>query len=60
MTTTVVYNDVNPSRRALAKLNVVLCDRNAGLPDTYGLSAADLADLMTRWRERAMLLTAFA
>ena len=27
---------------------------NAGLPDTYGLAAEDLARLLTQWRERAV------
>jgi len=40
--------------RTVAKLNVSLVGRNAGLPDTYGLSADVLADLMDRWRDRAV------
>lgn len=34
--------------RALAK------GRNALVPDTYGLRAEDLAELLSRWRERAI------
>ena len=52
----VVYNDANLSGKSIAKLNTLIAGRNAGLPDTYGLSAADLADLMTEWRERAISL----
>ena len=54
MTKMVVYDDINLSGRTLAKFNAAIAGRNAGLPDTYGLSAADLADVMTRWRERAL------
>jgi hypothetical protein len=50
----VVYDDVNAAGRAVAGLNAAIAGRNAGLPDTYGLSAADLARLMTRWREQAL------
>ena len=50
----VVYDDINAAGRAVAGLSVAIAGRNAGLPDTYGLSAADLARLMTRWRERAL------
>jgi hypothetical protein len=55
MSTMAVYDDTNPSGWVMAKLNMAVCGRNAGLPDTYGLAARDLAGLMTRWRERAML-----
>ena len=34
--------------------NVGIVGRNAALPDTYGLSADDLAQLMAQWRERAL------
>jgi hypothetical protein len=52
--TMVVYNDKNLAGRALAKLSIAIAGRNAGLPDTYGLSGTALADLMTRWRECAL------
>ena len=40
--------------RRLAKANAAFFGRNAGLPDTYGLSPEQLALLMTRWRDRAL------
>jgi hypothetical protein len=49
----VVYDDVGQSAKSIAKLNVGLVGRNSGLPDTYGLSADALAQLMMQWRERA-------
>jgi hypothetical protein len=51
--TMVVYDDAKAKGRAVAGANVALSGRNSGLPDTYGLSAAELVTLMTRWRERA-------
>jgi hypothetical protein len=50
----VVFDDVNAKKRMLAKFNVGLIGRNSGLPDTYGLSATDLANLMAQWRDRAV------
>jgi len=50
----VVYDDTTQSAKSLARINIAIVGRNAGLPDTYGLSAADLAQLMTQWRERAL------
>jgi hypothetical protein len=50
----VVYDDVTQSSKAIAQLNVGIVGRNAGLPDTYGLSADDLAQLMAQWRDRAL------
>jgi hypothetical protein len=50
----VVYDDVTQSTRSIAKFNVGIVGRNAALPDTYGLSADDLAQLMTQWRKRAL------
>jgi hypothetical protein len=35
-------------------MNVSLAGRNDYIPDTYGLSAEDLARLMNQWRERAL------
>jgi hypothetical protein len=48
----VVFNDTRTGRR-LAKVNTFLAGRSAALPDTYGLSGDDLAQLMAQWRERA-------
>jgi hypothetical protein len=50
----VAYDDVKVAGRAVARFNIALASRNAGLPDTYGLSAAELAHVMTQWRERAL------
>jgi len=50
----VVYDDVTQSAKTLAQINVGIVGRNAALPDTYGLSADDLAQLMAQWRERAL------
>jgi hypothetical protein len=50
----VVYDDVTQSAKTLAQVNVGIVGRNAALPDTYGLSADDLAQLMAQWRERAL------
>ena len=35
------------------KLNRAISGFDGGISDTYGLSAYDLAALMTQWRERA-------
>jgi len=50
----VVYDDVTQSAKGVAKLNVGLVGRNSGLPDTYRLSADNLAQLMAQWHERAL------
>jgi hypothetical protein len=50
----VVYDDATQSKKSLAKINVGIVGRNAALPDTYGLSADDLAQLMAQWRERTL------
>jgi hypothetical protein len=50
----VVYDNVTYQRRALAQFNVGLVGRNAALSDTYGLKHEALAELMTRWRARAL------
>ena len=49
----VVYDDAKATGKAMAKLSAALAGHNAGLPDTYGLSADDLARLMNQWRARA-------
>jgi hypothetical protein len=49
----VVFNDIKTKDQAISNLNAAIAGRNGALPDTYGLSADDLARVMTRWRERA-------
>jgi len=49
----VLYDDFN-LKGAVAKLNAALTGHAAGLPDTYGFSADELAALMTDWRKRAL------
>ena len=49
----VVYDDVNQRTKSIAKINVSITGRNSAVPDTYGLSADDLAAVMAQWRERA-------
>ncbi len=36
------------------RMTTSMAGRNGGLPDTYGFAPADLADLMTQWRARAL------
>jgi hypothetical protein len=50
----VVFDDVNAAGHAIASMNVGLVGRNAALPDTYGLGADTLAELLTFWRARAV------
>jgi hypothetical protein len=52
----VAYDDVKVAGRTVARVNSVLAGRNTALSDTYGLSAAELARVMTQWRERALAL----
>jgi hypothetical protein len=54
LNTFVVYDDTKASSRALAKINVLYTGHNPALADTYGVSAAALAALMARWRDRAL------
>jgi hypothetical protein len=49
----VVYDDIKAPATLLARLNKVLADHNAFLPDTYGFPGDELARLMGQWRERA-------
>ena len=51
----VVFNHAKAKGRAVATLNVGLVGRNAGLPDSYGMSAQALAYVMARWREKALV-----
>ncbi len=49
----VLFDLLDPSRRPhLRALSRGLFGAEAGLPDTYGMSAPALADLMNDWRER--------
>jgi hypothetical protein len=52
--TMVVFDDAGAAAGALGRLNVGLIGRTSSLPDTYGMSADELAGLMERWRERAV------
>jgi hypothetical protein len=51
--TFVGYEDARASGFA-AETSRSLIGRNAALPDTYGLTHEELAQLLTRWRERAL------
>lgn len=51
---TVAFDVRSLAGRALAKLSVVISGHDGALPDTYGLSADDLARLMAQWREQAI------
>ncbi len=50
----VVYDNQAPRSVRLAQYNIKLVGRNSGMPDTYGLKPEALAELMARWRERAL------
>jgi hypothetical protein len=50
----VCYDDSGAARSSLAKMNIAITGHNSALPETYGLSADDLARLMTQWRNRAL------
>jgi len=52
--TLVAYNDASRAGRAIAKLNVAAMGRTSNLPDNYGFSPDDLAELMIRWRAQAI------
>jgi hypothetical protein len=54
----VLFNNARSGRR-LARINTFISGRNAALPDTYGLSPDDLAQLMAQWRERAAATVGF-
>lgn len=53
-TKTVRYNDTQWSGWRLARWETAKLDYNAVLPDTYGMSADDLAALMVQWRDRVL------
>ena len=46
--------DDRAANRAIGALNTVIAGHNAALPETYGFYVDELAELMQRWRERAM------
>jgi hypothetical protein len=48
------YDDIKLAGRAAAKLSIAIAGHNSALPDTYGLSAQDLAWLMAAWRDRTL------
>jgi hypothetical protein len=50
----VVFDNAKDKSSAVGRLNRMLVQHNAGLGDTYGLAADDLARLMAQWRERAI------
>ena len=52
--TMVAFDNAEAKGRTIAALNTSLVGHNFALPDTYGFKAADLAALMTQWRERAL------
>lgn len=49
----VVYDDNTSTRGLVAAVNTAFADRNAYLPDTYGIPSGELVRLMGCWRERA-------
>jgi hypothetical protein len=50
----VEFNAAALRHTVIGKIDAALGHRNWTLPSTYGLSADDLAELMTRWRKRAL------
>jgi hypothetical protein len=48
----VLFNDAGHTG-TLSMINAAFAGRNGAFPDTYGLPAEDLAQLMAQWRERA-------
>lgn len=49
----VVYDTEDSNGHPLALVSQVVAGGSAALPDTYGMSAADLADLLNRYRTAA-------
>jgi hypothetical protein len=52
--TMVVFNRFVPARPLLAAFNRGLVGKRDALPDTYGLKAEKLAELLNEWRRRAL------
>jgi hypothetical protein len=50
----VVYDEATVENYKLAQFSKKLTGHNAALGDTFGLAAEDLAELMNRWRGRAL------
>lgn len=51
----VVFDWHTGSHRGLRQVNRYLVDDTDALPDTYGLSPEELADLLNMWRSRAVV-----
>ena len=49
----VMFDTGGSSMRGLRALNRALAGASAGLPDTYGMKARELAETMNTWRARA-------
>lgn len=49
----VSFDDASASTKFVAKLSTGIAGHNSALPDTYGMSADELARLMTQWRDHA-------
>ncbi|MDO1581426.1 hypothetical protein [Rhizobium oryzicola] len=49
----VVFDEIRRGDNSLYSLNARLIGHTSALPETYGLSAKDLAKLMNKWRKRA-------
>jgi hypothetical protein len=50
----VVFDHAGASGKLLASVNVAIVGHSASLPDTYGRSADELAELMAAWRASAL------
>ncbi len=50
----VVFDRLGAAPSRLGKLNAAVVGANDALPDTYGMDASELADLMNAARERAL------
>jgi hypothetical protein len=50
----VVYDDATKKDSAAGRVSASITGRNTSLSDTYGMAAEDLAQVLTRWRERAL------
>ena len=48
----VIYDADGPSNPTLRKINTALVGATHGLPETYGLKAQELAEIMNIWRYR--------